>query len=185
MAPAVTNTKVHWHTIEFSHNTRTHNTPTNRKACHAASRNPNTTRPPSANTTQQTQTMEKESHQPSRPPEQQPRGLNDETKHYTPHPHTTNPQHTPQKHTPKATADTTNRAEHATNQKQACPANGLTTMYSARSKDVVHQNRTHPHQASDNTSIQIRPTPPRWTLLKTAHRPTPTDPNPGPSTSST
>lgn len=51
VAPAATNTKVHWHTIEFSHNTRTHTTKHTRisaPAC-AASRNPNTT-------TSQTQT---------------------------------------------------------------------------------------------------------------------------------
>ena len=110
VAPAATNTKVHWHTIEFSHNTRTHTTKHTRisaPAC-AASRNPNTT-------TSQTQThathwktktvKESPPQPPTQPTTRQPLSsyqagcLGDDKKHYTPHPHTTNPQHTPTKHT--------------------------------------------------------------------------------------
>ena len=112
VAPAATNTKVHWHTIEFSHNTRTHTTKHTRisaPAC-AASRNPNTT-------TSQTQThathwktktvKESPPQPPTQPTTRQPLSsyqagcLGDDKKHYTPHPHTTNPQHTTTKHANK------------------------------------------------------------------------------------
>ena len=122
VAPAATNTKVHWHTIEFSHNTRTHtttHTTTGAPAC-AASRNPNTT-------TSQTQTRATTGKQqtvkesPPQPPTQPTTGyksfqlpggcLGDDKEHYTPHPHTTNPQHTTTKHTNKPPQQTSSIAK--------------------------------------------------------------------------
>ena len=105
VAPAATNTKVHWHTIEFSHNTHTHepSTPKPGAPARAASRNPNTTT--SQTQTRATHRKTTNSERTSTPTTntthnqttnfQLPGGcLGDDKKHYTPHPHTTNPQHT-------------------------------------------------------------------------------------------